>query len=279
MRYTERDLRSFRRLRLPNLGLSMRSCSPAPTAVRGAGSFPPAMDREWPTLAAHTTTDKEKAYAELVQARRECRVCAPELVNPSEVQGGALDSAHVGPYSRWQGNLDASVAIVAQDFADEASFASLGGWPGERVGTNLMLTELLAEAGIATRPPKRGEPADDVFFTNAVLCLKRGSMSTQISKRCFRECGARFLRPTMELIKPKVIVTLGLGALDASLPAFGLRRPPGGLADLVNRDQIFRVSASTVLIPRFHPSRTVRNVTRTEAQQREDWRRIRPWLG
>ena len=190
-----------------------------------------------------------------------------------------LDSAHVGPYSRWQGNLEASLAVVAQDFADVDSFVELGGWPGERLGTNLMLVELLAKAGVATRPPKTGEPADDVFFTNAVLCLKRGTMSSRVPSRCFRECAARFLRPTLELVAPKVVVTLGVGALDAVLSAFGLTRSGAGLAELVDRDQSFDLGTHMKLFPRFHPSRTVLNVSRSEAQQREDWRRIGTWLG
>lgn len=117
---------------------------------------------------------KQAEYLKLVAERKVCHACAPELTNPSVIEGGALDSEHIGPHSRWQGNLDAELVVVAQDFADDKTFVRVRGWPGEKVQTNRRLVELVAAAGITIVAPKRGCCDDRLFFTNAVLCLKRG---------------------------------------------------------------------------------------------------------
>jgi hypothetical protein len=148
------------------------------------------------------TSQKNRTYNELVTVRKDCRAC-PQLVNPAVAANGELDSDRIGPYSRWQGNLHSDLVVVGQDFADVETFARVGGWPGENVGTNLTLVELLAAAGFTISPPCRGISSDQVFFTNAVLCLKHGSMQEAIPPACFRACGLRFLRPTIELVSPK----------------------------------------------------------------------------
>src|SRR4051794_31658052 len=101
---------------------------------------------------------KEEAYARLVAQRKACLAC-PGLTNPSAF-GDALDSDRIGPYTRWQGNLDAELVVVGQDFADVDTFRDIGGWPGEKVRTNLDLVELLKEAGIQIAPPQRGRSDD-----------------------------------------------------------------------------------------------------------------------
>lgn len=59
-------------------------------------------------------------YTDLVAARKTCRRCAT-LTNPSSV-ASPPDSERIGPYSLWQGNLNAPLIIVAQDFADLTTY-------------------------------------------------------------------------------------------------------------------------------------------------------------
>src|SRR5437660_2463489 len=147
---------------------------------------------------------KTVAYAKLVAERKRCTACA-NLTNPSKYK--ALDSDHIGPYPRRQGNLDAELLVVGQDSSDIDTYLYHGGdWPGEFVQTNLALVELAGAAGITITPPRRGCPNDRLFFTNAVLCLKRSnplkerSMRGNLPSAYFRNCGERFLRRTIELV-------------------------------------------------------------------------------
>jgi uracil-DNA glycosylase len=134
------------------------------------------------------------------------------------------------------------------------------------VATNLILVDLIAEAGITIKPPD-GRTADDrLFFTNAVLCMKKeGGMRGSIPASCFRECGRAFLRPTIEIVSPAVVVTLGSGATNAVNRAFKLS-PPAKLPAAGEVAQSTRVNAMTWLMPLYHP-----RASRLRDAQRADW--------
>ena len=101
--------------------------------------------------------NKLPRYQELVEQRKAC-ACCPGLANASAIDGGPMDSDRIGPFSRWQGNLEASVMVVAQDFADVEGFREHSGWPGERVRTNTTLAAFLTRAGIPINPCGSGSP-------------------------------------------------------------------------------------------------------------------------
>jgi hypothetical protein len=64
---------------------------------------------------------KHAAYDALVAARKVYYVCESRgLTNPATMPD--FDSDRIGPYSRWQGKLDAELMVVAQDFADVDTF-------------------------------------------------------------------------------------------------------------------------------------------------------------
>ena len=225
-----------------------------------------------------------RRYDELVAARQSCRL-GPRLRNPAVVEGGALDSDRIGAYSLWQGNLGARLLVVAQDFADETGFLEHEGWPGARVATNLTLVAPLREAGITIQPPIQGQHDDQIFLTNAVLCLKSGGMQSAVPKAYFQNCGQRFLRPLIELVAPRAVVTLGHAALDAVLGAYGMSRPEPLLA-LVRKHQVFDLPGNLRLIPVCQPSQTVQNTARSVADQRtiggasgNGCARADPWRG
>ena len=64
--------------------------------------------------------------AQLVTARKACHLCSG-LTNPADVDGGRLNSEHIGAWSLWQGNLDAPVMVVGQDWGDTTYFIRNGG--------------------------------------------------------------------------------------------------------------------------------------------------------
>ena len=189
--------------------------------------------------------NKAERYRVLVDQRKRCAGC-PTLTNASAIDGGSHDGDAIGAYSRWQGNLDAELMVVGQDFADVDGFRKHRGWAGERVQTNLTLVNLIAHAGVTIAPPRYGVSDDRLFFTNAVLCMKSGGMQAAIPASCFRQCGSLFLRPLVELVSPRVVVTLGERAMRAVCGAFEVQ-PHGSLADVVA--QPVPLVAATVLVP------------------------------
>jgi DNA polymerase len=212
---------------------------------------------------------KSDRYRELVEQRKRC-ACCTGMANASAIDGGSMDSERIGPFSRWQGNLDADLMVVAQDFADVEGFRKHRGWPGERVRTNATLAALMTWAGIPINRPRFGVADDRLFFTNAVLCMKRGGMRAPIPESCATECGRRFLRPIIELVSPRVLVSLGGPATGAVCRAFDLA-PPGNLKAAIAVP--VPLTPSIVLMPLYHPA-----ASRSRHAQQADWERVREVL-
>lgn len=212
-------------------------------------------------------------YRELIDARRGCTIC-DGVVNCSKYPN---DPDAIGPWSLWQGNLDADVMIVGQDWGDVSYFEKAG--PNEPPGnpTNRHLMELLSLLGYELSEP--GDPAGrhHVFLTNAVLCLKEGKgLQAKVERGWFENCGVRFLRPLIEIVVPRVVVALGEKAFHAILLTYGLKKQP--LRQRIGNPDPIELSERTVLFPVYHCGARVTNTTRSRQQQQADWTRIAKWL-
>jgi uracil-DNA glycosylase family 4 len=111
------------------------------------------------------------------------------------------------------------------------------------------------------------------FFTNAVLCLKQGGMQAKVRQEWFANCGSRFLRPTIDLIAPRVVVTLGERAYRAVSSVYGA--PPTVFRKAVDRSHGFRLSDGIICVPVYHCAARVVNKDRKMSQQIRDWERVR----
>jgi len=232
--------------------------------------------------------DREQGYRNLVEQRKRCRLCqasddcvnlggASRLRNPAERP--ELDSEHLGPYTRWQGNLRAPILVVGQDSSNFLTYAEKqGDFPGKRVRTNLRLVDLVASAGITIEAPERGSSrAGSCFFTNAVLCLKDGPyMTGPIGEEDFRRCGEHFLRPTIKLVTPRVVVTLGMVALAAVSWAFA-REVPTLFHSTVGQF-LPDLPGGARLFPVYHPARVAPKHLRSFDIQRAHWEKLGSWL-
>ena len=92
------------------------------------------------------------AYSALVRAQKSCRTCIG-LINPTECDGGIHDSDHIGPWSLWQGSLNADLLIVGQDWGDTRYFLDNQGREKRGNPTNETLRRLLQSIGIEIPAP------------------------------------------------------------------------------------------------------------------------------
>jgi uracil-DNA glycosylase len=217
--------------------------------------------------------DRANLYSALVAARRQCRVCA-NLVNPADCEEGKYDSDQIGPWSLWQGNLRVDLMVVGQDWGDDRYFRNHEGRDDPNNPTNRTLRDLLRIIGYEIASPS---PTDygggPLFFSNAVLCLKVGGMQAKLDRKCFSECGSRFLKPTVEIVSPKVLVTLGEAAYRAISGTFGIKPVP--FRSAVEREEGFSLPNGTLLFPVYHCGARILNTHRTREEQEQDWRRIK----
>jgi len=188
----------------------------------------------------------QKAFKRLERQASSCRLC-PALAD----QPAILSLAN--------GNLNAKIVFVAE--APGRFGAGRTGIPfhGDKSGNNF--ETLLAHIGLIRA---------DVFITNAVLCNPLANGNNRRPKTSEIKNCSPFLKATLDLIRPKVVVTLGSVGLQAVNLLLGTRYQ---LKDKVAQ----RLSAPNfILFPLYHPSPRVTNWLRPLAQQKKDFKKI-PW--
>ena len=183
-------------------------------------------------------------FRQLVKKAASCRIC-PDLAD----QPAVLSSAN--------GSLDANIVFVAE--APGRFGAGRTGVPfqGDRSGDNFEI--LLKHIGL-TR--------SEVFITNAVLCnpLADDNNRRPTAKE-IKRCSA-FLKKSLDIIQPKVVVTLGTVALSALNKLLGTRfkLSPNVAKSLA--------TGNFTLFPLYHPSPRVTNWKRPMEQQKKDFKKI-----
>lgn len=219
---------------------------------------------------------KEENYQSLVQSRKSCRICLG-LTNPGDCANGLFDSAHLGPWTRWQGNLDAKLMIIGQDWGDTAYFLKNQGTDSSRSPTNSNLLKLAASIGINIAPlPKFSAFEGQVFMTNAILCLKKGGLQGTVQQKWFDNCGAKHLKSTIELVSPKVLVSLGAKVYETIQQLYDL--PKIRFRDAVDCQAGIILPSGVQYFPMYHCGIRIINTHRNFEQQMADWARIKTTL-
>ena len=183
-------------------------------------------------------------FRQLVKKAASCRIC-PDLAD----QPAVLSSAN--------GSLDANIVFVAE--APGRFGAGRTGVPfqGDRSGDNFEI--LLKHIGL-TR--------SEVFITNAVLCNPLADCNNRRpTTKEIKSCSA-FLKKSLDIIQPKVVITLGTVALSALNKLLGTRfkLSPNVAKSLA--------TGNFTLFPLYHPSPRVTNWKRPMEQQKKDFKKI-----
>jgi len=234
---------------------------------------------------------RTEAYRQLVTDRRACRACATQGYVNQSVLG--FDSDEVGNYSTWANDLQADVLIVGQDFSNvgiylrdkgqvEPKSLTADARPGDySTATNYYLRELTKVIGRDIGLPNTNTSLG-VFLTNAVLCMKPGAMNAANPTAVVQNCGMRFLKPLIELIRPKAIVTLGAVPAAAVLRAFNVSGQGAAFGEVFRNGPYALDGGEMRLFPMYHPGR-LGQVGRARAEpgagtgwdlMRGDWARM-----
>jgi uracil-DNA glycosylase family 4 len=220
---------------------------------------------------------KHELYAELVRKRKQCALCNG-LTNPATVTGGSCDSDEIGPWSRWQANLNGRVLVVGQDWGDVAYFKKWDGRDQEQGNpTNENLQKLLAVLNIGISQPLEKQ-ISSVFLTNMVLCLKRGGMQAAVRDEWLCNCTREFLVPLINIVRPRIVLALGLSVTKSILDYYDIpHRSTAKLADLMARGP-YSLTREIHFLPVYHCGAGSVNRNRSLVEQTEDWQRIAAWL-
>jgi len=185
---------------------------------------------------------QEKAFSDLVSEVNKCVKC-PRMCGRTKV------------LSEKNGNISSKVMFIAE--APGRLGADRTGKPlyGDKTGDNF--EELLEYIGWERK---------NVFITNAILCNPRGDEGNNAPPKSkeIRNC-SNYLKRTIELVNPDVIVTLGGKALKALK---NISCHNFVLGDCVTEEQDWN---DKKLFPLYHPSPTVVNCTRDFKTQKSDF--------
>lgn len=162
----------------------------------------------------------------------------------------------VAVLSQRNGSVGARVMFIGEAPGRKGADRTRVPFSGDQSGKNF--DRFLASAGL---------PRSEIFITSAALCNPRTATGANRRPTAteLRNC-SNFLRRTIELIDPRVIVTLGGVALEAlktieSHP-FTLRDDAAKLREWNGR----------TLVPLYHPSPQVLITSRDERAQRRDYK-------
>jgi DNA polymerase len=220
---------------------------------------------------------KESEYNQLVSARKNCFLCKEfGVTNQSETP---YDTNSIGKWSDWQGNLNAKIMVIGQDWGSLKYWLDNHGTDYEKNPTNLNLIQLFEELGFKIGTIFNPNPNEPLFFSNAVLCLKSGTMSASIPQRCFRQCGSRFLKPLIDIIKPEILITLGTAPFKSILglynPEGWIKVPP--LRDVMRKSPIILNREGLKLFPVYHCG-GLGLTNRKLLEQKKDWNFMKSWV-
>jgi uracil-DNA glycosylase family 4 len=224
----------------------------------------------------NSASNKLTEYRELVSERKGCRRCR-ELQNPGSEKLRRWDSDHLGPWSQWLHDLNAELMVVGQEWADANAYRQCKGKDNSRNATNRHLKMLLEEAGFIVPLVEEGSSESRVFLTNAVLCLKNaGGMQGPVQSQWFENCGGAFLKPLLELVRPKIVVTLGERAYTAVLNSYHIPRQRSFRSAVEGLP--IPLFAGCRLAPVYHPGNRIWNTWRKKPEQMHDWERVKQAL-
>lgn len=189
--------------------------------------------------------ERREEFERLVSEAAACRLCEA-MCGRSAV------------LSERNGRVGARVMFVGEAPGRQGGDRTRVPFSGDQSGRNF--TRYIASVGLARA---------DLFITNSALCNPRtGTGANRRPTRAELSNCSGFLRRQVEVIDPKVVVTLGAVALEALR---AVEYHPLTLKENVGQIHAWR---GRLLVPLYHPSPQVLASHRREPQQLEDYKSV-----
>lgn len=236
-------------------------------------------DVETELIKENQTNTKQDLYNQLVAKRREYDYKSADIINPSKLP--ISNDIHLNAWAYWHGNLDADILLIGQDFGDVDYYKKYDGKDYPKNPTNKNLILLFKELGINLGESDNPNLDKKLYFTNAVLGAKvgqpstdqkNGGMATPIkSKDWYSDTAIKFIKPLIEIINPKIIITMGTTAYNVISIIYQLDKKT--LKELIETNPII-LNDKTKLFTVYHCS-GLGLISRNFETQLEDWKKIK----
>lgn len=225
--------------------------------------------------------DKIREYRRLVEERRNCMKCVENgiecITNPSKTH---FDCEEINAWAQWQNSLSAKILLVGQDWGTVDHFNEYKGKdPPDPTNKILaLLFELLDHKIDVPDGETYGRKDLDLFFTNVVLCLKKGNMQEKLPEGSAKICALKFTKPLIDIIQSRVVIALGQTAFESIAASYRLKLSSHRLKDAVDKTEGFPLNKDTVMFPVYHCGKRGTNMNRPIKEQEKDWKKINNYL-
>lgn len=220
-------------------------------------------------------------YKEIVDRRKNSKIALEGFLNPSNTNMYDED-CFLEPWAKWHKSIPADIMVVGQDWGNVAYYFKNTGKDNDKNPTCINLIELFKVLDIPIGTPNNPEGKYRLHFTNIIPFLRTGKMQGSLEKLIdqnnVNEFADNFIKPLIEIVNPKIIITLGLSSLKSVLSIFARSIPNSSrLRDLVEQGPI-ELEKNLILFPMFHCGSSGVNRNRSLVDQKSDWFKIRPYL-
>lgn len=165
-------------------------------------------------------------------------------------------------WTDWYNRLDSSIMIIGQDWGPYRDMVRIHGkykidktdynWNNiieeEKSSTKRQIKKYLALSSNG-----RVSTLDNIYFTNAIMCARKGEnyRGNNINLKFSTMCCSSFLKRQIDIVKPKVIITLGYYPL-LSLSSIYNFKIKDTLKDTIDSTPEIDVGKIKI-IPTYHP--------------------------
>jgi hypothetical protein len=212
-------------------------------------------------------------YAELVQKRKAYKLEVPGLINQSEFENGELDAGcYLAPWAKWHNSTPAKIVVIGQDWGETSYYKANNGRDHRDNPTCKNLKALFEVLGIDVADPENHKNESEVHFTNIIPFLRTGLMQGELHKildqSIINKFADEFTKPLISIIKPAVIITLGMYAFKGIASLYQLKVDKNTLLKDLLMQSPFELPGEMKLFPMFHCG------NRNLVQQKKDWAKV-----
>jgi restriction system protein len=209
--------------------------------------------------------DKKAELLKLAKQRQSEVYEGYKSIGDYDYASGAYECDYISPYSKSAHNIDTDVVLVLQDWSSDRNLKGEVCEETKKLGyspcveTNKNLKKLL-EIYL-------GLKLKDVYVTNLFPYIKKGDMSAYIPSKDMQKAAKEFTLPMISIIKPKIVVALGLRTFNALRQSCGLKKVYNMDEAVENPFEYQRIKINF----QAHPAQRSQN-SRGKLKVEEDWK-------
>ncbi len=232
---------------------------------------------------------KAKLFNELIQDMSKCEKCKSiynknnldcSLINIYENSIFAKEIPSI--WTDWYNRLDSQIMIIGQDWGPFEDMKKLNekylenptkeNW-GKLINEEKSLTKKQLTKYLVESSNGKIDSIDHIYITNAIMCGRKGNhyRGDNIHLKCSTLNCKEFLFRQIEIVKPKIILTLGFYPLYALANIYHFKIEEN-LTKTIERYPVIK-ERDFVIIPLYHPVAQVKKEKQME-QYKKIWQFI-----